>query len=259
MATASKTQYENFAPKYSSLETTPYYRLEAQLIQTALGDCTNLNVLDLGGGSGLHARDALQAGAAKVDVVDISPAMMKIGQDIEKQLGREGKISWHIADVSRPLSSLDLLEPPGSYDVVMANWVIDHAATLDDLKGIWKNVALYLKPKGGRFLGIRVCGKGLRAEYMKVGRYGVKFKDIEEIPGGVRYQVGFSTEQDLVEFEATTMEESSALIDDVPRGLGIGDLKVVPSEDMDIVKGDREFWKEFLEEPFFVVVTGRKG
>jgi SAM-dependent methyltransferase len=51
-----------------------------------LGDCTGLKVLDVGGGSGLHARKAIDAGATVVDVVDISPEMMRAGQEIETSL-----------------------------------------------------------------------------------------------------------------------------------------------------------------------------
>lgn len=264
MATTSKTQYEAFAPKYDALENLPCYKLEAQLIQFALGDCSGLHVLDLGGGSGLHARDALAAGAAKVDVVDISPSMMEIGQSIEVSLGRSGRIAWHVADVSRPLSTQDIstsLLRPGEYDIVMANWVLDHAATLQDLKGMWGNVAMYLKPSEGRFLGIRVVGKGLRAGYMQEGKakYGTAIAGIEEIANGLRYQVSFVGTGQVIEFEATSMEDSYAFLDEIPRQLGITNLELVPLEEMEVVKGDREFWRDFLEDPEFAVVKGRKG
>jgi hypothetical protein len=36
----------------------------------ALGDCTGLSVLDLGGGNGVRARHAVNLGAIAVDVVD---------------------------------------------------------------------------------------------------------------------------------------------------------------------------------------------
>lgn len=261
MATVSKTQYEAFAPKYDAVENTPLYKLESALIQSALGDCNDLRVLDVGGGSGLHAREAIAAGATKVDLVDISLSMMESGKTIEASLGRTESIAWHEADVSRPLSTQDIsasLLGPGEYDVVMVNWTFDHAATLDDLKGMWANVAFYLKPSG-RFLGVRVLGKGIRADYMKEGRgkYGVTFTDVKEIPNGLRYQVSFVVEQ-VVKFEATSMEDSYTLADEIPRQLGIVDLEVVPFEEMAIVKADKEFWGEFLEEPNFGVVKGRK-
>lgn len=261
MATVSKTQYDAFAPKYDGVEDTPLYKLESELIQSALGDCKGLRVLDVGAGSGLHAREAIAAGAAKVDAVDISASMLEIGKSIEASLGRTDSIAWHEADVSRPLSAQDIsasLLGREEYDVVMVNWTFDHAATLDDLKGMWGNVAFYLKPSG-RFLGVRVLGRGIRADYMKEGRgkYGVTFTEVEEIPNGLRYQVTFVVEQ-VVRFEATSMEDSYTLADEIPRQLGIVDLELVPFEDMVMVKVEKEFWGEFLEEPNFGVVKGRK-
>jgi len=262
MSTVPKAQYENFAPKYDTIEDLPCYQLETELIRAALGNCTDLQVLDLGGGSGLHARDAISAGAAKVDVVDISPSMMEIGKSIETSLGREGKIAWHVADVSKPLPDQELsheIRKPGEYDVVMANWVFDHAATVDDLKGMWANVALYLKP-GGLFLGIRVSQKGFQVEYMTKGnaKYGVTFSDVKEIEGGVRYQVTFVATGQVVEFEATSMRDSYTLLDEVPKEVGIIELEVLKHEEMEVVKANKEFWEEYSEAPFFVVVKGKK-
>jgi toxoflavin synthase len=256
MATADKTQYEGFAPKYDSVEDLPCAQLEAQLVQAALGNCTGLKVLDLGGGSGLHARKAVNAGAAVVDVVDISPAMMQIGQDIETKLRREGIIRWYEADVSKPLTEQDIsVLRPGQYDIVLANWVFDHATSLEDLKGMWHNIAVYIRP-GGKFLGVRVANP--RAECVQVGKYGVRFENVEQIPDGVRYLVACLTEPPFA-FEGTSMEASYTLDDDIPRQLGFVDIGVLPPEDMEIVKSNPEFWRMYLEDPNFVLVTARKS
>ncbi|CAG8977610.1 hypothetical protein HYALB_00011713 [Hymenoscyphus albidus] len=264
MTAISRSQYEDFAPKYDLIENAPSYKLEYQLIKAALGDCTGLSVLDLGGGSGLHARQAIDAGASKVDVVDVSPSMLEIGKSIEASLGRTESIAWHIADVSRDISSQDIstsLLGPGEYDVVMVNWTFDHAETLDDLRGMWANVALYLKPSG-RFIGVRTCGKGLRAAYSRGGngKYGVTLTNMEDIANGVRFKVSFLVaDKVVVELDATSMEDSYALVDEIPRQLGIVDFEIVPYEKMAIVKADHEYWKEFLDEPNLVVVKARKG
>ena len=46
--------------------------LEKEVVGRMLGDCTGYRVLDVAGGSGNHARSAIDAGATHVDVVDIS-------------------------------------------------------------------------------------------------------------------------------------------------------------------------------------------
>jgi ubiquinone/menaquinone biosynthesis C-methylase UbiE len=105
MMQAKKTQYNSFAHKYASVEGLPCSKLEGQLVQNALGDYTGIKVLGLGGGSGLHARRAIDAGAIVVDVVDITPEMLRAGQDIETPLGRRDRIRWlegcYKADYSR--------------------------------------------------------------------------------------------------------------------------------------------------------------
>jgi SAM-dependent methyltransferase len=257
MAASEKIQYDKVATQYKSYDDLPMAKLEAELIRKALGDCTGLKVLDLGGGSGTHARQAVNAGAELVDVADISEAMMQIGKEIEAQAGRDGRIRWHFADASKPLAEqgVDLL-PPGQYDIVMANWVFDHAHTVQDLTGMWENIAASVKP-GGKFLGIRVIRPGIWAEHVKVGKYGGKYEDISEIPGGVKCRVILMTEPPF-SFGGTMMEDSYNMTNEVPRKLGITDFEALPAEESEVVTKDPEFWKEHLEEPLFAVVTARK-
>jgi len=257
MTTAEKTQYDAFAPKYASVEELPCSKLEAQLVRIALGDCNCLKVLDLGGGSGLHARRAVDAGSTLVDVVDISPEMMRAGQDVEVQLGRQGSIRWFVADVTRPLSEQVKdgdLQPEG-YDVVMANWVFDHATCIADLTSMWENVIAGLKP-GGRFIGVRA--KSVRAEYMTYGKYGVTFLEVEEIPQGLKYKVGCLT-QPPFSFEATSMESSYSLSDDIAHERGLVDFQVIRPEETELVQNDSEFWQDYIKDPNFVVVVAKKA
>lgn len=123
--TKIKAAYNSNSSSYNDYTTLPFGILERQLLDSALGDCTGLTVLDLGGGTGLKARQVLDHGAASVDVVDISADMIRTGQAIDAQAGREG-IRWYEADISQPLDYLGLNDGR-PYDLVMANWVFDHA------------------------------------------------------------------------------------------------------------------------------------
>lgn len=66
----SKDQHAKQAGRYGQYEHTPNGVLEHQLHDSALGDCAGITVLDLGGGQGLRARQAIDHGAIAVDVVD---------------------------------------------------------------------------------------------------------------------------------------------------------------------------------------------
>ncbi|KAM5371505.1 hypothetical protein ACJA88_009492 [Fusarium oxysporum] len=230
MSHAEKTQYDSFAPKYASVEELPCSKLEGQLVRNALGDCTGLEVLDLGGGSGLHARRAIDAGASVVDVVDISPEMMKAGEEIEQSLGRKDRIRWFEADVTKPVAEQVKLEE--RYDIVMANWVFDHATSVSELRSMYENVVKSLK-SGGKFIGVR--SKSIRANYMSYGKYGVTFTD------------------------ATSMESTFSLSDDIGKELGLVEIHVAPAEETELVKNDREFWEDYLKDPNFVVVVAKKA
>ncbi|KAK8080326.1 methyltransferase-like protein [Apiospora hydei] len=250
-------EYNEQSKSYDNYTTsTPYGDLEAQLFRLALGDdCSGLKVLDLGGGSGLKARAALDAGAARVDVVDISAAMMQSGQAAtEASLGREGvgRIRWHEADVSKPLGHLPLQEE-GTYDLVIAAWVFDHARDRAEYDGMWRNCAAYLKP-GGRFLGVRMGDP--RAPTLD-GRYGVYMKDFEDTPDGVRYRYVIQLDPPL-EFEASTLNVSMSGSYEVPEKYGITDFETEPPENAPIIRDDPLFWRPFLEKQGMVVFKGKK-
>ena len=76
--------YDKNANAYDQFITTSLGILEQQLFDLSIKDCHGLKVLDLGGGTGLRARDTLKAGARAVDVVDISPEMMRRGSRVRK-------------------------------------------------------------------------------------------------------------------------------------------------------------------------------
>lgn len=273
MATAERTQYNDFAPRYAALADLPQSKIEAALIDAALGRPAGLAILDLGGGSGIPARRAVDAGARLVDVVDVSSEMLRAGREIEEARrlgpwqGGRGRIRWFEADAARPLAEqIPVTSSDGDgegllaegYDVVMANWVFDHATSVAELEGMWANVAAHLKPGGGgRFLGIRV--QNVHARHVEPGeaKYGVAFSGIERIPGGWRYRVECRT-QPPVSFEATSMEETCSLIDDIPRRLGLVDIATVDPRETEVVKSDPEFWEEFVKEPSCCVVVARK-
>jgi ubiquinone/menaquinone biosynthesis C-methylase UbiE len=127
MATHEESRYNSIAQSYASYDSFPHAKLEQELVAKAIGNCTGLTVLDLGGGNGQYARKAIELGAELVDVLDISPAMLEVGIEIEAKLGREGKIRWLEADATKALHHLPLM--PDGYDIVMCNWLFDHASS----------------------------------------------------------------------------------------------------------------------------------
>lgn len=249
--------YRDFAPQYDAIETLPISSLYQQLVEYALGDdCTRMAVLDLGGGTGLHARKAVDRGARVVDNVDISPDMLEHGRAAGVKMGRADEpIRWFVGDMSRPLRrSPELPLEEDGYDIVMVNWTFEHAENMEELETMWANSAAFCKP-GGKFISIRMANPWAKTE----GRYGVTLSDQVAIPGGARYLYTNHTDP---EFGATgtTMEASWDF--EQSRALaakhGFEDFAKVPEDEMGVVKSDPEFWSLHLKDPMIICVTARK-
>ncbi|KAK6082554.1 methyltransferase [Seiridium cupressi] len=244
-----KEEYNTNALAYNKFDSIPYGKLESQLFGAALGDATGSSILDLGGGTGLKARQALGAGATSVDVVDISSEMLTVGRDVEDKLGRK-QIRWFEADVSKPLDRLNL----GQYDIVTANWLLDHAENHEALEGMWRNIVGHLKP-GGRFIGVRSGDPW--APCLATNKYGVVYKDIEKIPGGVKLRYVAYVDPPL-DIEATLMEDSYSGSTKMHERFGLEDIQTEPYENIPCLREDPEYWKLFLDHPSVMVVKARK-
>ncbi|MCJ1295898.1 hypothetical protein MMC34_007463 [Xylographa carneopallida] len=223
--------YDKNADAYDQFITTPLGTLEQQLFNLSIKDCDGLKVLDLGGGTGLRARDALNAGARVVDVVDISREMMRRGQEYE--------------------ISLDHLLL-GLYDMVIANGIFDHAHNAQELETMWHNAAAYLKP-GGRLIANRNNPLSQSAAH---GKYGVTFTDFQNFPGGLSFRYRTTTDPPL-DFESIALEAYYSGSLEIP-GKFFKDFQNVPWEETPVVKAHPEFWRSYLAEPIFYIFTARK-
>jgi toxoflavin synthase len=252
MAGIEKDQYNALAATYNAIEELPQSALYQEDVRRALGDCTGKTILDLGGGTGLHARNALALGASLVDVVDISPEMLEIGRRIDSD---ESRLRWIVGDISKPLSEQNV-QLEAAYDITMVNWTFDHAENIAELEKMWANTSRYTK-KGGKLISIRMANP--RATSAKDGKYGVSFSDIEPIVGGLKYVYTAHIDPPL-SCPATTMSECMELEKAklMARRYGFADFRMVVDSDGEVVKKDREFWQLHLEDPVWICVEATK-
>jgi SAM-dependent methyltransferase len=254
MATAEHTMngLGNGPSSYSNIRDLPYHQLISQLVEIALSDCTNLTILDLGGGSGAHARDAVELGASAVDIVDKSPVMLEIAESIEASLGRRGVMRFFEADVSESLSQLPLREE--GYDVIMGNWMFNYADSIEKLERMFQNIVDHLKP-GGLFVGVR--GADTKAPALRDGKYGATYKNIKEIPGGLAYTVVLHSSPPI-EFECAILDVIASGSTELHKKFGLTDVQIVPYESAEMVQKNPEFWKVLIRQPSMAVVRAVK-
>lgn len=176
---------------------------------------------------------------------------MQVGREIEEKLGRGTKIlQWFEADLSDPenLVRLPLRYKQQGYDMVMANWLFDHAGSPEILEGMIKSCVAYLKP-GGVFIGTRIYNS-TQTPGSKDGKYGVTYKDHVKIPGGVAFRYKLHVDPPI-EFEAASMEVTydPSKMNEFHSRYGLEATQVEPFEKAPCIMSDLEYWKLFLELP----------
>ncbi|KAF2160576.1 hypothetical protein M409DRAFT_28961 [Zasmidium cellare ATCC 36951] len=265
MTGQDQQDYDDIATKYNHIESLPHSRISHELVLQALGDCTSQVILDLGGGTGLHARNAIKAGAARVDNVDISPAMLAGCEKLEEAAGRKPgeKVQCYVGDVSKPLEEQITLpgrDGNGTYDIVLMIWTFDHATTLPELETMWRNVAHYCRPNGGKIITIRSSDPRKRPGGLGSGKYGVKLHSLEDVPDAVRYKFTAGFGEEAFTAVATNLEANMDLEQarKLAREVGFEGLEEVDPRGCECVRKDPGFWEEFVSGGGFGCVVGKK-
>jgi 2-polyprenyl-3-methyl-5-hydroxy-6-metoxy-1,4-benzoquinol methylase len=142
------TQYDKTAGVYEdtlNVLTYPAY-VEEPTYRAVIGDVRGSDVLDLGSGTGIWTRRMKQAGAERVEGMEISAPMVDVAREKEREnpLG----ITYHAADVSQGLAEEGLA---GSFDVVTGINVLHYSSSRADLAGMCATARSALRP-GGRFV-----------------------------------------------------------------------------------------------------------
>ena len=253
----SKTQYDTFASQYASMEELPGEIVATCLLRNAVAKMAHgLKVLDLACGTGTYARMLLDMEIAEhIVAVDISSGMLQVGEAMESERPSPPRIRFHVADCAAPLDHLSL--EPGSFDLVMGNWLFNYASNRAELTGMWRNVATYLKP-GGTFVGLKENTNPenhLKRDY----KYGIKYKVIEKVEDGLKMHIEANTEP-KIEFDGYSLQ--GRLYEDVPVEVGMTEVVHREPSVADLPKGAEEnmdFWKGFLENPYCILGTAVKA
>jgi SAM-dependent methyltransferase len=139
------TNYDTIAEEYRRAKLQPWrWHIEVHTLFRLVGDLAGKSVLDLACGEGFQTRLLKQKGAARVVGVDISAGMIDLARKEEAQ--RPLGIDYHVHDVKK----LDLHE---QFDLVFAAYLLNYAASKEELLGMCQAIGRHLKP-GCRFVSV---------------------------------------------------------------------------------------------------------
>ena len=145
------TNYDPIAEQYKRSKQTPWRtHIECFTLLDSIGNVNGLSVLDVACGEGFYTRLLRHQGAAKVVGVDLSERMVALArkQETEHPLG----IDYVVGDARD-------LRLDGEFDLVVAAYLLNYAASRDELSAMCDGIARCLKPSG-RFVTVN-CNPNL--------------------------------------------------------------------------------------------------
>ncbi len=139
------TDYDPIAEQYQRAKQQPWRAyIEAYTLLGLVGDLSGRAVVDLACGEGFYSRLLRRKGADRVVGVDLSPRMIELarGQEAQAPLG----VEYAVGDARRLAFS-------GEFDLAVAAYLLNYAASFEELQTMCDGVARCLKP-GGRFVTV---------------------------------------------------------------------------------------------------------
>ncbi|UMZ10723.1 class I SAM-dependent methyltransferase [Pseudomonas sp. MPFS] len=145
MDSANHSQFKELSNIYTSMAEWPFRReIEIPSVLELLGDIKGKRVLDYGCGEGTYSRLLKSLGAESVTGFDLEKGMLVQAENIERvsPCGIE-----YVSELDVSLN--------GTFDVVLAVYVLPYANNKDLLMAMCKNMAKLLKP-GGKLVALPV-------------------------------------------------------------------------------------------------------
>ncbi|MGW5645158.1 MbtH family NRPS accessory protein [Saccharopolyspora sp. NPDC003752] len=145
-AASAASQFDQLGTVYDTFSDSPFRRyLELPTVFSFLGDIAGLDVLDIGCGSGVYTRLLKRRGARRAVGLDLMPGMVEHAREIEEAapVGAE----YLAGGLPSKLN--------GTFDVVLAVYVLPYATDSAQLADLCRTAARALRP-GGRLVTLPV-------------------------------------------------------------------------------------------------------
>ncbi|ESZ92947.1 hypothetical protein SBOR_6666 [Sclerotinia borealis F-4128] len=258
------TQYDSIGINYDTLNSVPIQQIQHVAMRKLLDPLTSsTRVLELACGTGFYTRQLLSCGASHVTALDISSSMISAAQ---KALRAEMKehACFYVADCARRdmWDNSELEAQKGTFDVVVTAWLLNYAATGEEMQSMFENIYAALKP-GGRFIALTVHAaiidkfqfddplnegeKYLGTVYNVIGRVGDGFKMCCRAFG-----------EPKIEWEFYFLREEVYSKAAVNAGMGRLEWTVVLPEEKHLRSLGEKYWQPYLDRPKAAICMSRK-
>ena len=140
------TQYNEIGAAFGEMSRLPGQVIVELNVEAALKPLApGTKILDLACGLGRYSIPLVSEwGAEYVLGVDISSTMVEEARKAASTIDEcKGKIEFKVGDCSKPEQY-----PQGPFDLVLGIWFLNYAPDYATQLGMWKNIAVNLKPKG---------------------------------------------------------------------------------------------------------------
>ena len=241
--------YDKIARQYQKSKTLPFRQyVEWYSYSNLLGDVTGKSVLDLACGDGFYSRRIKDKGAGRVVGVDISSKMI----DLARQKNTEAslQVEYLVGDVLNK-------EKYGSFDLVVASYLLNYAQTKEQLLDMCRTIAINLKP-GGRFVSINNNPDQPPSSFTACKKYGFIKTISGPLKDGAAITYEFFREGQKFRFDNYCLSRKIHEVAFKRAGLRDIQWKKIEVDPEGVRKFGHDFWQDFLiYEPIIGIVCKR--
>jgi len=243
------TDYDAIAEKYQRAKRQPWRtHIEAFTLLGLLGDLRGKAVVDLACGEGYYTRLLRQLGADPVLGIDLSEGMIELArrQEADRPLG----IEYRVGDGR----CLDL---PPVYDLAVAAYLLNYAASREELAAMCCGIAGCLKPSGRFITANTTPGLDFRST-PSYRSYGMEARLVGEPREGAPILWTFWLEDGPIEVENYFLDVAAH--EEALRDAGFCEVRWHQPRLSAAGAADfgRDFWATFLEHPPVIFLECRK-
>ena len=182
--------------------------------------------------------------------------------NLEQTPSLQGRLKYYVGDVTQPSVLQELSLANQNFDLVHGAWLLNYAATPEQLTSMFRTIASALKHQNSRFVGLipNILDETFSFEnYFDNEKYGAIIRPIEKVPHGYKQRMRTLTDPP-VQFENYFLNEPG-LYERCAReaGMEIVKLETVGPGQEDVERYGEGFFDDYVRRPGALVLVAVKA